>query len=81
MEFIGLLARVYSAQHVLHRTTYMIQYCLILLAPVVIAGAIYVSFGRLVVKVVPPEGRTIGLLWVPGQSPQAYLPLVRTRSN
>jgi hypothetical protein len=65
MEFIGFAARTYSTLNVLHRPTYIIQYCLILLAPVVIAGAIYVAFGRLVLKVVPPEGRTLGLLWVP----------------
>jgi hypothetical protein len=38
---------------------------LIMLAPVFMAGVIYVVFGRIVFYVIPAESRTMRLLWLP----------------
>lgn len=45
----------------------MLQYCLIILAPIMMAGIVYVVFGRIIFHVVPPEARTLRLLWVPAR--------------
>lgn len=65
VEVLGYAARVVSAENVTSKKPYVIQFCLIILAPVLMAGVIYVIFGRLVYWVVPPESRTIKFLWVP----------------
>ncbi|KAH8880977.1 RTA1-domain-containing protein [Thozetella sp. PMI_491] len=67
MEAVGYGARIASANDVTARTVYVIQFCLIILAPVIMAGIIYVVFGRIVFLVVPPESRTIKTLWVPAR--------------
>ena len=74
MECVGYGARTASAHDVSARTVYIIQFCLIILAPVIMAGIIYVVFGRIVFLVVPPESRTIQLLWVPGKIPRPSPP-------
>lgn len=65
MEVIGFVARVISARDITEKGPYVIQFTLILLAPVLMAGVIYVLFGRIVFWVVPPEQRTTKLLWCP----------------
>ncbi|CAK7205922.1 hypothetical protein SEUCBS139899_008702 [Sporothrix eucalyptigena] len=67
MEAVGYGARIASAGHVTNRNLYIIQFCLIILAPVLMAGIVYVAFGRIVFHVVPPEARTARLLWVPAR--------------
>jgi hypothetical protein len=67
MEAVGYGARIASARDVSARTVYIVQFCLIILAPVIMTGIIYVVFGRIIYHVVPPESRTIKLLWVPGK--------------
>jgi len=67
VEAVGYGVRIASARNVSERTTYIAQFCLIVLAPVFMAGVIYVVFGRLVFHVVPPHARTIRCLWVPGR--------------
>ncbi|CAK7219690.1 hypothetical protein SCUCBS95973_003903 [Sporothrix curviconia] len=67
MEAVGYGARIGSASHVTDRDLYIIQFCLIILAPVFMAGIVYVAFGRIVFHVVPPEARTVRLLWVPAR--------------
>ena len=65
MESIGYGTRIASAGHVTDRNLYIVQFCLIILSPVLMAGIVYVAFGRIVFHVVPPEARTLRLLWVP----------------
>jgi uncharacterized membrane protein YqjE len=65
VEVIGYVARVVSTQNVTEQTPYALQFVLIILAPVVMAGVIYLAFGRLILWVVPPEQRSIKLLWAP----------------
>lgn len=67
MEIIGYAARISSALDTHDRTAYMLQYCLIILAPIMMAGIVYVVFGRIIFHVVPPEARTLRLLWVPAR--------------
>ncbi|KAH8909497.1 RTA1 like protein [Coniochaeta sp. PMI_546] len=67
MEAVGYGARIASAGDVTQRTVYIVQFCLIILAPVLMAGVIYLVFGRIVFHVVPAESRTIKLLWVPAR--------------
>ncbi|KAB5570657.1 RTA1 like protein-domain-containing protein [Coniochaeta sp. 2T2.1] len=67
MEAAGYGARVASAGDVTQRGVFIIQFCLIILAPVLMAGVIYLVFGRIVFHVVPAEARTFRLLWVPAR--------------
>lgn len=67
VEAVGYGARIASANHETNRNLYIIQFCLIILAPVLMAGIVYVAFGRIVFLVVPPEARTLRLLWVPAR--------------
>jgi hypothetical protein len=68
VEAAGYGARIASAADTTARTVYIVQFCLIILAPVLMAGVIYLVFGRIVFHVVPAEARTFRLLWVPGMS-------------
>ncbi|KIM95606.1 hypothetical protein OIDMADRAFT_133677 [Oidiodendron maius Zn] len=65
MESGGYIVRSISAQHVDNKKIYVVQFCLIVLAPVLMAAVLYVAFGRIVFHVVPRQARTIALLWVP----------------
>ena len=67
MEAVGYGVRVASTGDVYARTLYIVQFCFIILAPVFMAGIIYVVFGRIVFHVVPPHARTVAFLWVPGE--------------
>ncbi|KAI0841673.1 RTA1-domain-containing protein [Hypoxylon sp. FL0890] len=65
MEVVGYADRVASAANPSDMNLYAVQFCVIILAPVLMAGVIYVVFGRIVFHVVPAEERTTRLLWIP----------------
>ncbi|OTB04922.1 hypothetical protein M426DRAFT_73082 [Hypoxylon sp. CI-4A] len=65
MEVVGYIFRIASSGDQSDLNLYAVQFCLIILAPVLMAGAIYVVFGRIVFHVVPTEERTTRLLWIP----------------
>ncbi|CEI61860.1 hypothetical protein FVEN_g2916 [Fusarium venenatum] len=65
MEVVGYAARIKSASEPTEKKPYVLQFTLIILPPVLMAGVIYVIFGRIVYWVVPPESRTLRFLWVP----------------
>ncbi|KAF7114723.1 hypothetical protein CNMCM5793_009674 [Aspergillus hiratsukae] len=65
MEAIGFISRSISAQHVTERIPYVLQFSLIILAPVLMAACCYILFGRILFLVVPAEARTFQLCWVP----------------
>jgi xanthine/uracil permease len=65
VESVGYGFRVASAADVSARTVYIVQFCLIVLAPVLMAGILYVVFGRILFLVVPAHARTTRLIWVP----------------
>ncbi|KAF7553345.1 hypothetical protein G7Z17_g3708 [Cylindrodendrum hubeiense] len=62
---IGYVARVLSAKNPTDKGPYVLQFTLVILAPVMMAGVIYVIFSRIVFWVVPPESRNLRFLWVP----------------
>lgn len=65
MEAIGYISRTISAQDTQARTPYVLQFAVLILAPVLMAGALYVLFGRIIYLVVPKEQRTFRICWVP----------------
>ncbi|KAL4901449.1 hypothetical protein BDW74DRAFT_83610 [Aspergillus multicolor] len=65
MESIGYIARCISTQNTTARTVFVLQFSLLILAPVLMAGALYVLFGRIIFLVVPREQRTFKICWVP----------------
>ncbi|PMD23042.1 RTA1 like protein [Hyaloscypha hepaticicola] len=65
MEAAGYITRCISAKNVDNKDLYIIQYTLVVLAPVLMAAACYIVFGRIVFHVVPKEARTTRLLWIP----------------
>ncbi|KAI1478997.1 hypothetical protein K445DRAFT_73746 [Daldinia sp. EC12] len=65
MEVAGYADRIASAKNPTDLNLYAIQFCVIILAPVLMAGVIYVVFGRIVFHVVPARERTTRLLWIP----------------
>jgi hypothetical protein len=65
VEAAGYIVRCLSTQNVSNKTLYVAQFCLIVLAPVLMAAACYVIFGRIFYNVVPKHERTMKLLWVP----------------
>lgn len=67
VEVIGYAARVVSATKPTEKGPYVLQFTLVILPPVLMAGVIYVIFARIVFWVVPPESRTLRFLWVPGK--------------
>ena len=74
MEAVGYGTRVASAANPSGRIVYIVQFCLVILAPVFMAGVIYLVFGRIVFHVVPAEARTFKLLWVPRMSQDRITP-------
>ena len=68
MEAVGYGARIKSAGDPTNKNLYVAQFVLVVLAPVLMAGVIYVVFGRIVFLVVPAQHRTTKFLWVPGES-------------
>ncbi|KAH8668335.1 RTA1 like protein-domain-containing protein [Xylariales sp. PMI_506] len=67
MDCFGFGARIKSAGDVENQGIYIAQFLLVILAPVFMAGIIYVIFGRIVYHVVPARARTTQLLWVPAR--------------
>ncbi|ENH67238.1 Protein RTM1 [Fusarium oxysporum f. sp. cubense race 1] len=67
MEVIGYAARAVSATKPTEKGPYVLQFTLVILPPVLMAGVIYVIFARIVFWVVPPESRTLRFLWVPAR--------------
>ncbi|KAK9417124.1 putative RTA-like protein [Seiridium unicorne] len=67
LDCFGFGVRIKSAADVTSRGLYIAQYLCIILAPVFMAGIIYVVFGRIVIHVIPARARTVKLLWVPGE--------------
>ncbi|CAI7672468.1 unnamed protein product [Penicillium pancosmium] len=65
MEAIGYIARCISTQNVTEKSVYVLQFALVILAPVLMAACCYVLFGRIIFLVVPRESRTFKLCWVP----------------
>ncbi|KAK9234156.1 RTA1 like protein-domain-containing protein [Lipomyces kononenkoae] len=65
MESLGYIARSLSSENPEKRGLFIGQFCLIVLAPVLMAAACYIIFGRLVYRVVLAESRTMKVLWVP----------------
>ncbi|KAF8867134.1 RTA1 like protein [Acephala macrosclerotiorum] len=65
MESAGYILRCLSTQNQTNKNLFVSSYSLIVLAPVLMAAACYIVFGRIVFHVVPKENRTVRLLWVP----------------
>lgn len=72
VETLGYIARIISIQNVDKKGPFVISFLLIVLAPVVIAAAIYVLFGRVVVYVTPRKKQTASFLWI---SPRFLTPI------
>lgn len=51
MEAIGFIFRALSASDVTNRNEFIIQYCMVILAPAILAAGCYMVFGRLLVWV------------------------------
>ncbi|KAG4415649.1 hypothetical protein IFR04_011208 [Cadophora malorum] len=65
MEAGGYIARCFSGQDPTSQDKYTVQLLLIVLAPVCMAAACYIVFGRIIYHVVPKKARTFKLLWMP----------------
>ncbi|KAE8441144.1 hypothetical protein EG329_005827 [Mollisiaceae sp. DMI_Dod_QoI] len=65
MESAGYILRCISTQNVHEKNIYVASFSLIVLAPVLMAAACYIVFGRIVFHVVPRDSRTTRLLWIP----------------
>ncbi|KAF5249421.1 hypothetical protein FANTH_5302 [Fusarium anthophilum] len=76
MEVIGYAARVVSASKPTEKGPYVVQFTLVILPPVLMAGVIYVIFARIVFWVVPPESRTLRFLWVPVYDAARFITLL-----
>jgi hypothetical protein len=73
VEAVGYAARIASAGSPKNRDIYIVQFCLVVLAPVLMAGVVYVVFGRIIFHVIPPKHRTLRLSVT---SDSCYLPSV-----
>ncbi|KAJ5784971.1 RTA1 like protein-domain-containing protein [Penicillium pulvis] len=65
MEAVGYIGRCISTQNVSARSVYVLQFALIILAPVLMAACCYILFSRILFLVVPHDARTFQLCWVP----------------
>ncbi|KAJ5758608.1 RTA1 like protein-domain-containing protein [Penicillium odoratum] len=65
MEAVGYIGRCISTQNVTSRPVYVLQFALIVLAPVLMAACCYILFSRILFLVVPHDARTFQLCWVP----------------
>ncbi|KAJ5808786.1 RTA1 like protein-domain-containing protein [Penicillium riverlandense] len=65
MEAVGYIARCISVQHVTKKPVYVLQFSLVILAPVLMAACCYILFSRILFLIVPCEERTFRLCWVP----------------
>lgn len=64
VEVFGYGIRIASAKDTSKKPPFVAQYVLIVLAPVLMTGIIYVAFGRIVFHVIPAANRSMKLLWV-----------------
>lgn len=64
VEVFGYGIRLASVKDTSKKPPFVAQYVLIVLAPVLMTGIIYVAFGRIVFHVIPAEQRSMKLLWV-----------------
>lgn len=67
VEFVGYVARAISIKNLDEKGIFIVQTVLILVAPAVMAAACYMSFGRIVLWVVPARFQTARHLWVPAR--------------
>lgn len=65
VEAVGYIGRCISTQNVTDKPVYVLQFALIILAPVLMAACCYVLFSRILFLIVPREERTFRLCWVP----------------
>ncbi|KIW16868.1 hypothetical protein PV08_04058 [Exophiala spinifera] len=65
MELVGYIFRTISIKHLFNKSDFIVQTVMILVAPAVMAAALYMSFGRVTLWVVPKEYQTVRHLWVP----------------
>ncbi|KAF3394379.1 Protein RTA1 [Penicillium rolfsii] len=65
MEAVGYIGRCISTQNVTEKSVYVLQFALIILAPVLMAACCYVLFSRILFLIVPRQERTFRLCWVP----------------
>lgn len=72
METVGYISRIISAKNVDSKSPFVVSFVLIILAPVIIAAATYVLFGRMVFYVTPREIQSVKFLWMPPR----YLTLI-----
>lgn len=68
MEVFGFAIRLVSAKDTSKKPPFVAQYVMIVLAPVLMTGIVYVAFGRIVYHVIPAEHRSSKLLWVSRKS-------------
>ncbi|KAJ5215615.1 RTA1 like protein-domain-containing protein [Penicillium cinerascens] len=65
MEAVGYIGRCVSIQDLTDRPVYILQFSLVILAPVLMAACCYIVFSRILFLIVPREERTFRLCWVP----------------
>ncbi|EHY56567.1 hypothetical protein HRR80_003722 [Exophiala dermatitidis] len=67
MELVGYITRAISVKQLDSRNIFIVQLVMILIAPAVMAAACYMSFGRVVLWVIPREYQGARHLWVPAR--------------
>lgn len=65
VEAAGWISRCISVKDVTDKPSYSVQFGLVILAPVLMAGCCYIIFSRILFLIVPREQRTFKLCWVP----------------
>ncbi|CAG8896947.1 unnamed protein product [Penicillium egyptiacum] len=65
MEAIGYIGRCASVQNTSERPVYVLQFSLVILAPVLMAACCYIIFSRILFLIVPQEALTFRLCWIP----------------
>lgn len=67
VELVGYITRAVSVKDLPSRNVFIVQLVMILVAPAVMAAACYMSFGRVVIWVIPHEYQSAKTLWVPAR--------------
>ncbi|EXJ80511.1 hypothetical protein A1O1_08656 [Capronia coronata CBS 617.96] len=67
MELVGYITRAISVKDLGSRNVFIVQLVMVLVAPAVMAAACYMSFGRVVMWVIPREYQSAKTLWVPAR--------------
>jgi hypothetical protein len=65
VEAAGWISRCLSVEKVTDKSTYSVQFGLVILAPVLMAACCYIIFSRILFLIVPQQARTFKLCWVP----------------